>query len=162
MFCFFLFHCSIPSIQNNVKQIAGAQKYLLNEWMDGWMTALLPDNILSVRFYYYPYYLNEKTDAYVVKWHVPGYLAIKRKSQDLKPSFIGPSSIKCQSLPTKPTTCTTSHSDRPAEGTPLLPFPNESSCSYCSESPGHFICTSLKGLVNSFFILLKGRRTTIY
>lgn len=66
MFCFFLFHCYIPNIQNNVKQRAGAQKYLLNEWMGGWMTALLPDNILSLRLYYYPYYRNEKTDAYMV------------------------------------------------------------------------------------------------
>lgn len=46
--------------------------------MGGWMIALLPDNILSVRFYYYPYYRNEKTDAYMVNWHVPAYLAIKK------------------------------------------------------------------------------------
>lgn len=66
MFCFLFFHCYSPSIQNNVKQIADTQKYLLNEWMDGWMSALLTDNnpefvLLSSLL------LNEKTDVHMVK-----------------------------------------------------------------------------------------------
>ena len=59
--CCCFIRCYLPSIQNNVKQRAGPQKYLLN----GWMSALLSDNILSVRFDYHPYYLNEKMDAYM-------------------------------------------------------------------------------------------------
>ena len=60
--CCLFTRCFTHSIQNNVKQRAGTQKYLL---MDGWMSALLSDNILSVRFVYHPNYLNEKTVAYM-------------------------------------------------------------------------------------------------
>ena len=59
------------SIQNDVKERAGTQKYL----MDGWMSALLSDNILSVRFDYHPYYLNEKTVAYMANWCVSRLLS---------------------------------------------------------------------------------------
>ena len=70
--CCLFTRCFTHSIQNNVKQRAGTQKYLL---MDGWMSALLSDNILSVRFDYHPYYLNEKTVAYTANWCVSRLLS---------------------------------------------------------------------------------------
>ena len=71
----------------------------------------------------------------------PGYLAIKWKSRELKPSLVGPSSTECQRQPPKPTICSTPHG-WPSRGD-ASPHLKCKSSSYCSEHPGHFICTSL-------------------
>lgn len=101
----------------------------MNEWVLYCLRTFL------VRLYYYPYHTND------VKWHVAGYSAIKWRRQDLKLSSVGPSSVRCQSLPTDQGT---SHCTVVGQQRELLPTPSQraSSSSYGSEPPGHFLCTS--------------------
>lgn len=111
-----------------------------------------------VFFFNYSYYINKKTDNMRLSdmFQVPQLFSENPgfETQSCRTKI-------CQCLPAKPAAHTTFHTDGPVQGIHLT-FPNGNKLFFlCSELPGHFNLYFHSGSVNSFFVLLKGRRATI-
>ena len=145
--CCLFTHCFLPTASRTTWK---REQVLRNIcwWTDGWVLYCLTTScqlgliiilIISMRKQLHTWL----TDVF------PGYLALEQKSQELKPSLVGPSSIKCQRQPPKPTTRSTSP-EWTSRGDAASPHLKWKSSSHCSEPPGHFIFLPLLLLLSRF------------